>query len=365
MVRRRVQVLGLALFVAVALAAGPPGRAAAADTLPDRLSDQDFWKLSEELSEPDGYFRSDNLLSNELYYPEVLPELVARVKRGGVYLGVGPEQNFNYIAALRPRMAFITDVRRGNLHTQLMYKALFELSADRAEFVSRLFTKPRPAGLAASATAAQLMQAYWDVPTSAQAVFDANLKALTTHLTVTRKLPLAPEDLEGIAYVYNAFYWYGPSITYSSSNGGGNRGGSMANYAQLMSATDTVGVGQSYLATEDSFAVMKDLETRNLVVPVVGNFGGPRSLKAVGQYVREHGAAVSAFYLSNVEQYLRQDGIQSLFCANVATMPLTAESTFIRSQSWGGGGGGFQNSLGLMQAETAGCVTPPPSGASR
>ena len=66
-----------------------------------------------------------------------------------VYLGVGPEQNFTYIAALKPAMVFIVDVRRGNLQLHLMYKALFELSADRADFVARLFSKERPAGLTA------------------------------------------------------------------------------------------------------------------------------------------------------------------------------------------------------------------------
>jgi hypothetical protein len=66
------------------------------------------------------------------------PELTRRVAPGGVYLGVGPEQNFTYIAAMRPRVAFILDLRRGNADLHLMYKALFELAADRADFVSRL-----------------------------------------------------------------------------------------------------------------------------------------------------------------------------------------------------------------------------------
>jgi hypothetical protein len=104
----RSQLGGLVLLAVCALAAPST---AAVDTLPSRLSDAEFWQLSERLSEPDGAFRSDNLLSNELRYPEVIPDLIARVKPGGVYLGVGPEQNFNYIVALKPRMAFITDVR--------------------------------------------------------------------------------------------------------------------------------------------------------------------------------------------------------------------------------------------------------------
>jgi hypothetical protein len=196
------------------------------------------------------------------------------------------------------------------------------------------------------------------VPTSAQADYDRNLRDVDTLLTRTHDLPLSQADLEGIANVYSAFYWYGPIINYNSSRGRGfGRGRSMATYAQLMIAADAQGVARSFLASEDTFRYVKDIEERNLVIPVVGDFGGRRALRAIGQWVREHGAVVSAFYLSNVEQYLQQDGTWGAFCANVASMPLDARSTFIRSQSFGGGG--FQNMLGGMQAETSGCVAGP------
>src|SRR5580765_4319972 len=127
---RALFVAGLSLLVGTGFLATSPGLRAAADTLPARLTDQEFWKLSVDSSEPDGYFRSDNLLSNEIWFQYVIPDLVQRTKPGGVYLGVGPEQNFSYISAIKPKIVIINDVRRGNLHTQLMYKALFELSAD-------------------------------------------------------------------------------------------------------------------------------------------------------------------------------------------------------------------------------------------
>src|SRR5206468_7480691 len=139
---------------------------AAAESLPTKLSDQDFWRLVTEFSEPNGTFRSDNLLSNELWLQYVIPDLVRTVKPGRVYMGVGPEQNLTYISAVRPRMVFIVDVRRGNRDLHLMYKALFELSADRAEFVSRLFSKPRPDGLTAASTIQQIIAGYWNVDTS-------------------------------------------------------------------------------------------------------------------------------------------------------------------------------------------------------
>lgn len=351
----------IAVLVAVLVVAFS-GRAlvAVADTLPERLSDQDFWQLSEDMSEPDGYFRSDNLLSNELFYPEILPQLVRQVTPGRVYLGVGPEQNFNYIVALKPKMVFITDVRRGNLHTHLMYKALFEMSSNRVDFYARLFSKPRPAALADDASATDIIGRFVNVPTDGEDTYKQNLRAIVDHLTKgPHRLPLPQSDIDGIDYVYRHFYEFGPAITYNSSlgNGTGNRG-NMTNYASLMVATSSDGVVQSYLASEESFKFMKDLETRNLLVPVVGNFAGPSALRAVGKYVREHGSTVSAFYLSNVEQYLNQDRIWTAFCANVATMPLDETSTFIRSGQggFGGRGGGLRNSIGPMLAETrAGC----------
>src|SRR5258707_3004522 len=132
----------------------------AAPSLPGKLSDQDFWRLTEQLSEPGGSFRSENFLSNERGYQWVIPDLVAKVSAGGVYVGVGPEQNFAYIVALKSRMAFIVDIRRGNLLEHLLYNALFEMSDDRAEFLSRLFSRKRPEGLSKSSTVEYLFDAY-------------------------------------------------------------------------------------------------------------------------------------------------------------------------------------------------------------
>ena len=364
----RLIVAGLACVLALGLVARTSAVAPAADTLPTKLSDQEFWKIVEEFSEPGGTFRSDNLLSNELYFQWVIPELLQRAPQAGVYLGVGPEQNFTYIAALKPKMVFITDIRRGNLHTHLMYKALFELSADRADFFARLFTKKRPEGLTAKSTASEIVNAFWDqnrVPTGPESAYKENLQAIKDHLTKKRNLPLDAGDLSGIEYVYSNFYWFGPSINYNSSGQSAGRGSNnMANYGDLMIATDGANVGRSFLASEELYKVLKDLHERNLIVPLVGNFAGPRALRTVGKYLKEHGAIVSAFYLSNVEQYLFQDGIWNAFCGNVASLPLDARSTFIRSASGGGGGGGgLLNSLGAMFNETKGCTAPSQSAA--
>jgi len=351
---RRFLIAGLILFVGFAAASARLHVRAADDHLAPRLTDQEFWRLTEEISEPNGYFRSDNLLSNEMYFQNVVPELVQRTEPGGVYIGVGPEQNFTYMAAVKPKMVFIQDIRRGNLDLQLMYKAVFELSTDRADFVSKLFSRKRPAGLTAKSTADEIFTAYMNVEPGSDDMYKENLKAVTEVLEKKHGFALSNDDRSGINYVYRNFYSFGPNINYNSSSGGGGFG-AFVTYADLMVATDGSNVSRSYLATEDNFKVIKELEQKNMVVPVVGDLSGPKALRAIGKYAKEHNATVSAFYVSNVEQFLYGNGTWSNFCRNVASLPLDGKSTFIRSTLSGGYSRGLMTVLGAMKAETESC----------
>jgi hypothetical protein len=342
----------VALALLAGLCVGSTGVARVRDTLPSALSDADFWSLTERISEPDGYFVSqsgspDNLLSNENTISSVAGELVTRLKPGGVYLGVGPEQNFTYIAAMQPRLAFITDIRRGNLDLHLMYKALFGLSATRSAFASRLFSRGSIAVSTSRTTAAELMSAVRGAAAKDEAGFRANLSAIETYLTKTHALALSQADRDGIEYVYRNFYRFGPDINYTSSING--RSGAFGSYGNIQSVTDASGVGRTYLASDEAFEFVRDLEAKNLIVPIVGDFAGPRALRAVGTYVRDHGAVVSAFYVSNVEMYLQRNGVWSTFCANAATLPVDATSVFIRPS------GGRLSWFAAIASDTASC----------
>jgi len=153
------------------------GSRVVAPSIPERLSDDVFWRMVSDFSEPGGFFRSDNFVSNEITFQWVLPEIAKTTKTGGVYMGVGPDQNFTYIVAMQPKIAFIVDIRRQNMLHHLLYKALIELSPDRAEFLSRLFSRPRPGGLDANAGPAALFQAYANVPADS-ALYTRNLAAV-------------------------------------------------------------------------------------------------------------------------------------------------------------------------------------------
>jgi hypothetical protein len=123
-------------------------------------------------------------------------------------------------------------------------------------------------------------------------------------------------------------------------------------YAELMTADDGAGKQRSFLATEENYKFIKDLETRNLIVPIVGNFAGPKAIRAVGEYLKRQNQTVSVFYLSNVEQYLKQDGIWDTFCENSATLPIDKASVFVRSQR---ADGGFSLAVAPIAPDLAKC----------
>jgi hypothetical protein len=152
------------------------------------------------------------------------------------------------------------------------------------------------------------------------------------------------------------------AIRIVSPAGGTTFGG--LTYWDMVTQADANGQGLTYLGSEEKFAFLKDLQRRNLVVPVVGDFAGPKALRGVGRYLKAHDATVSAFYVSNVEGYLRRANNWSAFCANVATLPLDDASVFIRPSV------NSMSALGPIAAEVASCRSPdvtvfPPAATAR
>ena len=330
---RNIFVAGFVLaasFSVLRCTAAPP---VPPDNLPSQIDDDAFWGMISEFSEPGGYFRSDNFLSNENAFQFVIPELSKRERLSGVYLGVGPEQNFTYLVALQPKLAFIIDIRRQNMLEHLLYKALIERSADRVEFLSRLFSREPPRDLGASPSVEALFEAYQSARPTDE-LFQENLDVVKDQLIEHHGFSLSSDDLKSIEYVYRAFYNGGPDLNYSFLSGGRGGWGWFPTYAQLMTETDGRGAHRSYLATEENFRSLRELENNNAIVPLVGDFAGPKAIRSVGRYLKEHGATVTAFYTSNVEQYLfQQNDDWQKFFSNVATLPIDGKSTFIRSVS--------------------------------
>jgi hypothetical protein len=313
--------------------ASPAGaQQAPAANAPDKLESlpaAEFARLSRELSEEGGYFRSDNFTSNETAYLTVVDKMRQLGASGGAYIGVGPEQNFTYIAKIRPRIAFIVDVRRQAIIQHLMYKAIFHLSPDRIQFLSRLLSRPLPKdkGPKPDAPINEIL-VFFSQAAADEKAYAANLAAIRKVIESEFQFPLSEGDQKNLEYVYTSFREDGLDIAYRM---GDSRGGYFPTLKDLIAQTDLQGKLGNFLAINEDYEFVRNMHRKNLIVPVVGNFAGKKALRAVGDYLRKNGFTVTAFYTSNVEQYLFQDEIFTAFAENVRTLPINDNSLFIRS----------------------------------
>jgi hypothetical protein len=340
----------VAACFAAALPRQVPAQQLPAQQFPERLADSTYWRLVTTFSESSGYFASDNYVSNENEWQYVIPPRLATVNRDGAYIGVGPEQNFTYIAAFTPRIAFICDIRRQNLVQHLLYKALIEMSADRADLMSMLFARVRPPGVDPSFSSGQLIAAFAPVAPDSALYFNT-LRAVYDRLKRHHGFALTATDSITIRDVLSVFVDAGLDVNYAA--GGGHsvrtivRGGpasfdsglrpmrpGYSTFADLMLEDDGAGNNRGWLGTEAAFRIVKEYQERNLIVPVVGDFAGTKALREIGEYLTANSTPVSTFYVSNVEQYLFEDESNwKKFYSNVAALPLDENATFIRSLS--------------------------------
>jgi hypothetical protein len=295
-----------------------------------RAAAQSFAALSEQLSEPNGDFDTDNLISNESSYLHVVPALEQGGVTGGVYIGVGPDQNFSYIARLRSASAFIIDIRRDNLLLHLLFKALFSASRSRMEYLSLLTGRAAPDRLDSwrDATIDKIVMYLDEAKAMPAATLAANAERLHEAIRKTG-MKLSDQDHATIDRFHSQFIRAGLSLQFQSTGRPARE--YYPTYRDLLLETDRRGRQLCYLASEDDFQFVKGLQARDLIVPVVGNLAGPHALAAIGQEIARRGEKVSAFYISNIENYLLRDGSFPRFVDNVKKLPHTDKSVIIRS----------------------------------
>jgi hypothetical protein len=302
-----------------------PGALGPGEPIPDSA----FAALSARISGPGGYFDSDNLVSNEDGYLKVLGALKRLEVHGGAYVGVGPDQNFSYIAAIRPDIAFIVDIRRDNLLEQLLLKALIERAPTRVQFLAGLTGRPAPADTAGwRGRGIDEIVAYIDRTPADSAVVLA-LRPEIEREVQAYGIPLTAEDLATIRRFHGAFIDEGMGLRFTSAGRGPRPW--YPTYRQLVTATDMAGRKASYLSSAVRYGLVRELELENRVVPVVGDLAGDKALKELGAVLREMGLKLTAFYASNVEFYLWRAGTFPRWVANLKALPATSNAVVIRS----------------------------------
>jgi hypothetical protein len=304
------------------------------------------------LSERSGYFDTDNLISNERSYLQIVSDLKRRSVHGGAYIGVGPDQNFSYISEVRPAIAFIIDVRRDNLLLHLLFKALFELSETRIEYLACLTGRPLPPALNGWRQAPiERLVGYVDKTPASSDAITARRQRIENAIRRTG-VPLSSEDLHTIAAFHRRFIDDGLSLRFNST--GRPPQLYYPTYRDLLLETDAAGNQANYLAAEDSFQFVKSLQSHDRIVPVVGDISGPTALQAVGRAIAARGERLSVFYVSNVEFYLFGQGAYPRFVNNLRGIPRSKGAVLIRSvfgrySSFGRPGDASQSQLHALE----------------
>ncbi len=293
------------------------------------IPDSTFARLVRELSEEGGYFDTDNLISNERSYLHVTAALQDQGAKGGAYIGVGPDQNFSYMAVVRPELAFVIDIRRDNLLQHVWLKALFELSPTRVEYLSIMFGRPPPpdpsewVGASVDELAAHLDAHPYERSHEAEAwerVRDA---------AASMGLALSVDDLAVIGTIHHQFMQAGLDLRFTSHFRSPRA--YYPTYRRLLLETDLDGRPMNYLADEDTYAFLRRMQLDNRVIPVVGDLAGSHALEAVGAEAADRGLTVSALYTSNVEFYLWRSRTFDRFADNVRALPRSESSMIVRS----------------------------------
>lgn len=289
---------------------------------------KEFAALSTRLSEQAGFFDSDNLVSNETSYLHVFGKLTEFNVRGGVYMGVGPDQNFTYIAKIRPTRAIMIDIRRDNMLQHLFYKALFEKSRNRIEYLCNLFGRPLPRDKGWEAKDVKALVDYIDTTKSDQKLFEKSLDEVKREVQKFG-IQLSDSDLKAIANIQRAFFEAGLDVRYSSHNRPPRS--IYPTMRDLLLQKDLSGEQRNYFCAEEDWQFIKKMEDQDLIIPVVGDLAGTSAVKAIGRYLNEIKERVSAFYVSNVEFYVHRQGQYDRFVENVASLPIEKNSLMIRS----------------------------------
>ena len=248
---------------------------------------------------------------------------------GGVYLGVGPEQNLTYIAAIRPAMA----LRRGHPPpgrdaAPAVQGRIFELATDRADFIALLFSKPRPPDL----DGATPIQRHLEPPTRRSPTDprpgvekrrpdreSADARSHRFTFTAAESAPARSRFVPHSSCMVPTFR----RAAGAAPDGWVEAVAAARSPISPAGHTMIAGEPQSFLSTEQNFQIGRRRCTRRISSSRSAEISpAPRRSAPSGTTFRQRGAVVSAFYVSNVEQYLFQDGKARAFYDNVAALPV-------------------------------------------
>jgi hypothetical protein len=103
--------------------------------------------------------------------------------------------------------------------------------------------------------------------------------------------------------------------------------------ATLIEARDRENRPAHFLASETTYQTVRDLQVGDRVIPLVGDFAGPKAIAALGAWLKKRSLQISVFYASDVEFFLVRSGRLEAYAANLAQLPWHEDALLIRSST--------------------------------
>lgn len=275
------------------------------------------------LSTPGEKFISDNVVSNETCLPQTAAAL-SRL-RGGVYFGVGPEQNFDLIAWSHPRLAFIVDLRRDNALLHLLYKALFESSGSRLEFLSSLLGRPTVSSQSRTEAGADAVIGLAERAAPDREWFESQHRKLAERIR-GYGLGLSAKDFERIHHFHRLFFERQLELHFEMHTPNARNYPALR---ELLTSRSDEGIG-TFLDTEAAFHDVRVMQREHRIIPVVGDVGAEQPLGALAHELSDRQLELSVYYISNVEQYLIGTPSFSGWLRNLALLTQGDQSVILR-----------------------------------
>ena len=284
--------------------------------------DQSIAQVIAACSEPTLARPTDNFISNEDSIPRVLGEFESRAEKEGVYLGVGPDQNFSMIARTDPSLAFIVDFRRQNLLLHLLHKALFALSHTRIAYLERL-TCRKPAALGPETELEPLVQAFQAAPylCSVQDETIREVRVQLQSLAVVRD-----EEWPDMARIQTRIAGPGLNARFLAMR-------MYPTLANLILAKNRNGDASHFLTSEKLYGQLRQLHINDCIIPIVGDFAGAQTFAALGDWLRARRFKSSVFYVSDVEFFLLRQRRFAAYLANLERIPWSKSALLVRTST--------------------------------
>lgn len=310
----------------------PAGPAASAIEQPARagaapLSLEHWRHMVSTLSLP-GASSSPGYVCQNGSYLQVAKSLVARAPADGVYIGVGQDENLSYIALTRPVLALVVGSNHDQLLLQLMYKALFEIAADRQAFLVGLLgadgSELRPAS--PDDRLSLLMDRVGRLPRT-EASFESAHRAIQRRV-VSFGLDLGPDANSKLRDVHQAFFRRGLELRHAPND----RTGNPETFPTLRTVLESVspdGAVRSFLGTSAYFDSVRRLHASNRIVPLVGTL--PDALPVVAAFLRQRSLEVGVVHVSSTELAIATPQAFAKWTRSLATLPKSKGALFIRA----------------------------------